>query len=210
MAYKVVIQATANHRFWNAEQRQWITAGSIRVGTVLQCGSGPTIVTRVSVISGTVSTYNLEVEGIHTYLVGSGGFLVHNGDSGFASPIRRDTRIYRVKMTKDDVLIGRLREAGETVYIGKTYQGGPGDVLKRFAGHLSAKKAWSAIEGSIEPELLREGEWTSFETACWEQHFIELNGGVGGESPLINIDNALDPDKFEEFKDGYGHNPCGG
>ena len=205
------IAATANHPFWEECSGEWKRADALRVGATLRGRAGPVVVTALDGLSGAVATFNIEVEGLHTYLVGAGGLLVHNGPSGFADPARKVTQIYRIEVTKDVMLGGVQRRAGETIYIGKTWQGGPGDVVKRFeGGHLRTRAEWNAIRDSIKPVLLKEGDWTRFETACWEQHFIEMHGGIQEGSPLVNIDNALDTSKFDAFKEGFGHNPCGG
>lgn len=85
--------------------------------------------------------------------------------------------------------------------------------MTRFAGHLRKKAHWKAIMEQIEPVLLRDGEWTRFETAVWEQHFIDMHGGAkkhNPDSPLQNEYNAITKEEFDVAKERYGHNPCGG
>jgi hypothetical protein len=57
----------------------------------------------------------------------------------------------------------------------------------------------------IESKPVRSGKWTRYETAVWEQHYINQNGGVGG-GQLINRINAITPEKIVLYS--KGHNPC--
>ncbi|MEV4423544.1 Hint domain-containing protein, partial [Patulibacter sp. NPDC049589] len=74
------IQTTATHRFWDATQQRWISAGELPANdSVLSAILGPVTVdgpvpfSRESGIG-----YDLTVAGTHTYLVGPSAVLVHN------------------------------------------------------------------------------------------------------------------------------------
>lgn len=102
----------------------------------------------------------------------------------------------------------------EPFYVGKTIQG-EGDPLARFTQHLREKKAWiEAYErGKIRvmDTPLAEGEGTPFETAIMEQHKFMEFGSLKKDNPesiLTKKINALDEDKFNEFRDRFGNNPC--
>jgi hypothetical protein len=56
----------------------------------------------------------------------------------------------------------------QVIYVGKTRQ----TLQERFRQHLDSKPQWEGRRLNIEPE--REGQWTNFLTAVWENHEIEV------------------------------------
>ncbi len=181
----------------------WRRAADLRPGDRLQRANGAdVVVARVGVTTNRSDTYNIEVAETHVYYVGRCGVLVHNGDeSAFQLTTRQSSRIYAI----------RDRDTGKVIYVGKTFQGEPGDVLTRFQGHLGKKEAWRGR--NLEPVLLREGNWTRFETACWEQHYLNEFGGLRRTNPsslLENDVNVITKRQFDDHKYGFGHNPCAG
>ncbi|MFD7442904.1 polymorphic toxin-type HINT domain-containing protein [Streptomyces sp. NPDC059909] len=78
------LTATDTHPFWVAGQGgRWVKAGEIRTGAAFLTPSGGTLqVTGVERYSLRQTTFDLTIEGIHTYYVGVGGqnALVHNND----------------------------------------------------------------------------------------------------------------------------------
>lgn len=77
------LTATDTHPFWLSGDRRWADAGDIGRGDELRTESGATLtVTGVSRYTRRQTTYDLTVEGIHTYYVGIGASnaLVHNND----------------------------------------------------------------------------------------------------------------------------------
>ena len=95
------IEATENHPFWvvsgkslaerlaarhvypherkGTKQGRWVDAGQLLVGDVVLLWSGKTAkVTALSVRIRSVNVYNLHVDQLHTYAVGTSGILVHN------------------------------------------------------------------------------------------------------------------------------------
>ena len=84
--------ATRSHPFW-AEGRGWVDAADLRAGDRLVDDAGrPAAVAGVEVEERTCDTYNLTVEGVHTYyaLAGETPVLVHNapfGDVAGGGPI---------------------------------------------------------------------------------------------------------------------------
>jgi RHS repeat-associated protein len=94
------VEATGNHPVWVVEgetlqERQpseeapdtpegmvpgrWVQAGDLRVGDMVLLRSGKTAaVSRLAVRPVRLLVYNIEVEGVHTYAVGSAQVLVHN------------------------------------------------------------------------------------------------------------------------------------
>ncbi|SFR26774.1 intein C-terminal splicing region/intein N-terminal splicing region/RHS repeat-associated core domain-containing protein [Lentzea waywayandensis] len=76
-----VIHATANHPFYDATSGEWEDASELSPGDLLQTpGNGRTALEKSRTYEATMRTYNLTVEGVHTYHVLAGGtpVLVHN------------------------------------------------------------------------------------------------------------------------------------
>ncbi|MCZ7416925.1 polymorphic toxin-type HINT domain-containing protein [Streptomyces sp. WMMC897] len=76
-----VIEATGHHPFWSESERQWIDAVELNPGMTLTMDTGeavPLVATRT--YNADQDTYDLTVEGLHTYyvLAGQTPVLVHN------------------------------------------------------------------------------------------------------------------------------------
>ncbi|MFG3046718.1 LamG-like jellyroll fold domain-containing protein [Streptomyces sp. NPDC048241] len=83
------IQTTKHHQFYEATRNAWTQAGDLKAGQKLQNGgSGLTAIREVKAYTASRVTYDLSVEGLHTYFVGAGTIpvLVHNTD-GEACPL---------------------------------------------------------------------------------------------------------------------------
>jgi len=73
------IGTTDNHPFWSEDRREYVPAGELRVGENLRTVNGSrTYVQSIRPRGPPEDVYNLEVEGAHTYHVGTTGVLVHN------------------------------------------------------------------------------------------------------------------------------------
>ncbi|WP_280696767.1 RHS repeat-associated core domain-containing protein [Kitasatospora sp. GP82] len=80
-----VITATDNHPIYNVTATAWTDAGSIRPGDRLQTTDGRTAaVAGVRLYPAVVVTYDLTIDGLHTYyvLAGTTPVLVHNSNCG--------------------------------------------------------------------------------------------------------------------------------
>ncbi len=80
------ISGTENHPFWVPDLGEWVTAGELEAGSMLQTGAG-THVKIESVRKWTAQdqrVHNLTVDGLHTYYVTARNtpVLVHNCDRG--------------------------------------------------------------------------------------------------------------------------------
>ncbi|MEU3186858.1 Hint domain-containing protein [Streptomyces sp. NPDC006923] len=78
-----LVTATDTHPFWLTDRRRWAAAGGIRPGDVLRTERGGSLkVLATRHYTQRQTTYDLAVEGIHTYYVGVGtaAALVHNND----------------------------------------------------------------------------------------------------------------------------------
>lgn len=72
-----VIAVTAEHPFW-VPARGWVAAGELAAGDVVTTPVGTAVVVSLAPRAEVVPVHNLEVEGDHTYFVGSAHVLVHN------------------------------------------------------------------------------------------------------------------------------------
>ena len=95
------------------------------------------------------------------------------------------------------------------VYRGKTVQD---TVEQRFKQHLSddaAKKAdWSTKfkESELRIRPIAGGNWTDYETAVWEQHFID--DAVAKGHPIVNdlTSPPISENRYNQYK--HLHSPC--
>ena len=75
-----VITSTQTHPYYVAN-KGWVLARNLRAGDILVMLNGEQVVIELvqhELLESAVVTYNFEVEGIHTYYVGSSSVLVHN------------------------------------------------------------------------------------------------------------------------------------
>ncbi|MBZ2406783.1 hypothetical protein HX747_29955 [Streptomyces sp. L06] len=81
--------ATYEHPFWAVSENRWLEASQLRPGMTLRTDDGRTVtITHTRQYEQRARTYNLTVEGLHTYyvLAGATPVLVHNcppGGGGF-------------------------------------------------------------------------------------------------------------------------------
>ena len=72
------IRCTAGHPFW-IPGSGWATAGDLLPGTPLLTADGSeVVVSALRPVAGGATVYNMEVSGLHTYLVSAAQVLVHN------------------------------------------------------------------------------------------------------------------------------------
>lgn len=77
------LTATYEHPFWSPSEQAWIKAGDLTAGMALLTDEGGTVVvTGNRAYTDHVRTYNLTVDGLHTYyvLAGETPVLVHNSE----------------------------------------------------------------------------------------------------------------------------------
>jgi len=79
------LTATHEHPFWSPSEHRWVKAGDLKPGMALRTDDGTTvIVTSNRGYTKHARTYNLTVDGLHTYyvLAGETPILVHNSNCG--------------------------------------------------------------------------------------------------------------------------------
>ncbi|MGH9463762.1 MAG: polymorphic toxin-type HINT domain-containing protein, partial [Vicinamibacteria bacterium] len=202
--------STRLHPFWAVDLGRWVKGMELKAGARLRTvDGGEAVVVSTEVVCADEATFNVEVEGQHNFFVASAGVLVHNGDekiSAFESQVQTPTNIYEV------------REGGKVVYVGKTEHG---DVRTRLLEHVDdpnsalfvpkrskLRKAPNFPDNVFQIKGVASapppaGGWTPYETAVWEQHFIDKNGG---KAALRNSIDAITEDKFKLYRNL--HNPC--
>ncbi|GIF76123.1 polymorphic toxin-type HINT domain-containing protein [Asanoa siamensis] len=77
------LTTTDHHPFWSVTRGRWVDAGDLRPGELLRTSAGTYVqVGAVRTFEAERITYDLTVDGIHTYYVGAGAqsVLVHNTD----------------------------------------------------------------------------------------------------------------------------------
>jgi hypothetical protein len=158
------LQATRAHPFW-VRGKGWMQAKDLRTGDALEDSSGRSVVVeRVRIEDRDVNTYNLTVEGVHTFfaLAGDVPVLVHNQARTYQTYTKPDTN-------------------GGPPYSGRTSGTGTPDenVAARDAGHDYTNRGYGPAEldqSSANPDAIRGRE----------QQLIDQNGGAqsdGGTAP---------------------------
>jgi hypothetical protein len=80
-----MIRATEGHPFWLPELHQWVGAGQLQVGSLLQTSSGTWVqVVQVAKRTATQRVHNLTINKLHTYhvLADTAPLLVHDCGGG--------------------------------------------------------------------------------------------------------------------------------
>jgi hypothetical protein len=193
--------ATRNHCFRTVRPCRWMPARLLYPGLLLDGSEGAVEVREASLALREVETRNLIVEPAHTFRIGPGGVLVHNGDpeeftSNWANTEPHDARIYAVF---------RRDQPGVIIYIGKTRM----TVQQRWNGHLGSDskrdQGWTRATHDIRE--VQSGRWTDFETAVWEEHYIREHRGLKPGTTLVNDIHAITDDQIRRY--GGLHKPCG-
>ncbi|MFJ1841402.1 polymorphic toxin-type HINT domain-containing protein [Streptomyces sp. NPDC088146] len=82
------LTATHEHPFWSLSEHRWVAAGQLRPGMTLRSDGGkPLLIKANRPFIKHVRTYNLTVDGLHTYyvLAGQTPVLVHNSNCAIPS-----------------------------------------------------------------------------------------------------------------------------
>jgi hypothetical protein len=83
---KDTIGVTPTHPFWCPNKNDWVAAGRLEPGDLVQTMNGPSPVEwYVMREKPEPAVYNIEVDGDHVYRVGKSGVLVHNASAGVAT-----------------------------------------------------------------------------------------------------------------------------
>lgn len=157
------ITTTAGHLFWDATLHTWREADNLRVGDEVDTpGNGHVTVVASHVYSAAIVTYNLTVDGVHTFyvLAGKTGVLVHNCGRGDPADLFTHTRV-------DSAASHTTNQAGSVArdtYTGETAYGESGAVPGNVAPELVPRlRAAEALVGTREaPEEWAPGTCAEF------------------------------------------------
>ncbi len=81
------IRATDVHPVWSVVREEWIPAGELVPGELVDTLTGPVAVETVERLHSGLDVYNIEVHGEHVFRVTADGVLVHNACATTSSPI---------------------------------------------------------------------------------------------------------------------------
>ncbi|MBY0588907.1 GIY-YIG nuclease family protein [bacterium] len=178
------IWATKTHPFYSPEGG-WMPACDLRPGMrLLDKDLQPRVIENAEHRGTHETTYNITVDELHTFFVGEIGVLVHN--SSFESTTRAATQIYLIRDQEQN-----------PAYVGKTTQG----IETRFQQHINTNHPEWANGYSF--RQLANGDWTPYEAAVWEKHYMDV---YGGKNALENRQVAITEAKYNRFKSSF--NPC--
>ncbi|MGB5981097.1 MAG: Hint domain-containing protein [Nonlabens sp.] len=207
------IKATGQHLFYVKSSNTWIKTYQLKTGMHLYDARQDQLVriTDLKLVEEEVPTYNLEVEDLHNYLVGSTGLLSHNANKrpSYKTTTTRGYSYYRLGGLIDDTF--------KTEYIGKTTRKELG--LRLYEHQLEGKRAldgkktyysWKADIDAI-PNL-NKGlsayvEMTEFESAVWERAFIEEQKKKGVDLRNRSMPLGKNGGSFKKYKRFFENNP---
>jgi hypothetical protein len=151
------LTATHEHPFWSPSEQDWIEAGDLRQGMTLLTDEGDTvIVTGNRPFTKHARTYNLTVDGLHTYyvLAGETPVLVHNsGGCPTGAPRSADGKFS--KRNGEPGRDGAADEAnawdqlemdGAVVMRNETAVSAPGMRVRKYDGTVEINGQWYGIE----------------------------------------------------------------
>jgi hypothetical protein len=72
------IRATDVHPVWSVDREDWVPAGDLEPGELVDTLAGPVAVLSVERLESALDVYNIEVHGEHVFRVTADGVLVHN------------------------------------------------------------------------------------------------------------------------------------
>ncbi|ACK72522.1 AAA ATPase containing von Willebrand factor type A (vWA) domain [Gloeothece citriformis PCC 7424] len=201
-----LITSTRLHQFWVENSKEWLPACTLETGMNLRSvGENSIPVDFAKTYDAQSTTYNLEVSQVHNYFVGTLGILVHNGGddkaSNFEDTTKKSAKIYEI------VDLSPGKEV--IIYRGKTTQDSVNDRFKQHLNDDATKKLnWMEKykQGELTIREIARGDWTDYETAVWEKHFIDE--ALSKNYPLVNDLRAhpISQEKYQQYK--HLHSPC--
>ncbi|AEV81239.1 Pierisin [Actinoplanes sp. SE50] len=156
---RVNIVGTQNHPFYDVTRAEFVNAGDLAVGDQLRTGSSGTItVAAVRNYTGAMATYDLTIEGLHTYFVDNNGLpvLVHNSTAcppGWVADALREMTDRKLPVTTGFLYVGgrrvaelsaRTEEESKYInaYLHKIFPNVPAKTTFRASWHADGKLAW--------------------------------------------------------------------
>ncbi|MFF7259327.1 polymorphic toxin-type HINT domain-containing protein [Streptomyces sp. NPDC008159] len=192
------LTATYEHPFWSPSQRDWVQAGNLRPGMTLRTDDGDTvIVTGNRPFTKNARTYNLTVDGLHTYyvLAGETPVLVHNSNC----PL---TGGFKAGVTPDEITDINRGFGGETLLSGSpantmanasrynSFWDKSAVVIRDIAGSHMFNNGNKRTAQAVVEELMRRNRVTSGPTSADLRSVID-RVGKGQLHDVSDISAAL-------------------
>lgn len=115
------LRATHEHPFWSPSEKAWVEASDLRRGMTLRSRDGSAVAVQANrAFDRNARTYNLTVDGLHTYyvLAGATPVLVHNAEPCKEVVLDRfDT--YEQARNKALALLGKIDPSTRVPYVGR-------------------------------------------------------------------------------------------
>ena len=102
------IRVTDVHPVWSLDREEWVPAGELEPGELVDTLAGPVAVLSVERLESALDVYNIEVHGEHVFRVTADGVLVHNacastsGNNVFASAGRQAHVAYKAGIADNE------------------------------------------------------------------------------------------------------------
>ncbi|MGW2471367.1 RHS repeat-associated core domain-containing protein [Streptomyces bauhiniae] len=178
------LTATNGHPFWSPSERRWIEAASLTPGMSLQVEGGHTaVVARNHAFTGRYRTYNLTVDGLHTYyvLAGNTPVLVHNSSCS--------TFGFKNSPTVPGVYTITMKDG--KVYVGSSSTNIHSRLHAAFNSDKAAVKSAGYTTSDISNISVNDMSGHSWKAIReQEQSVMDQYGGVGGGT-LLNRRNEV-------------------
>lgn len=180
------IIATDTHPFWSVNEKKWLDAGSVRVGTELLTSDGRSVeVTSTRHYKKQQRTHDLTVDDIHTYyvLAGATPVLVHNSNCPIGAGRDLIDGQAQFHIIHGDRTGGGHKwpgQAGKTVF---PSDWGTGRILDSVADvATSPKSVWTQQTGKKGALYTKNGD-----PSRWK-----IEGNVGGVNVRVIYEPATD------------------
>ncbi|MBB5802860.1 RHS repeat-associated protein [Saccharothrix ecbatanensis] len=177
------ITTTDNHPFWSVTRGRWVDAAHLKPGELLRTAAGTHVqIGAVRAYAGVQRTFDLTVDGTHTYYVvaGSQSLLVHNVDAcdlELVQAAREAAKNAPKGVSK--IAAARLRNAGN---------GRPGEIETAYSG---AGHGDPFYEDAITERLPRAGGTTDWDsTNCAEVRACNRALGGAPDDELATLSNV--------------------
>jgi RHS repeat-associated protein len=162
-AHGATLTTTFHHPFYDQTQAAFVDAENLRVADTLQTPTGAAVVTGVHLYYSTQTTYDLTIDGLHTYYVmaGAAPVLVHNNNGvcdvptlkGYAKQIR-EAGDHPASVNQRTIAVGQDEAGNLTAGSSNGFDSGQREV----ADSLGIRRVPTLADQHAEENLLSENE----------------------------------------------------
>jgi hypothetical protein len=193
------IQTTKHHQFYEISRNTWTQATDLKAGQKLQNGDGaPAEIVKVKGYTGQQVTYDLSIEGLHTYHVVAGDIsvLVHNCSTGRNAAGRPcgcgAPRVFAVDSAGEATsvpvhVIDRSRFPDVADNFDNAIRNGASPLVNRLTGRANIRNNRNAAQAG-QPRPSHLGTDANGGALSWEEFPFAstTQGGAGATLRLIN------------------------